>query len=79
MVQRLATQAGTTIDQVATKEVGDAPSRATICFYLLEDHAAARRLARELGQLGYAWRIENLSGQQSRFGQRTLEVWLPAR
>lgn len=77
--QRLAAQIGLTADEVTTEPVVEPPQRATIRFYSLEDHAAARRLGRELGQLGYPWQIENLTARSWSYGQRTLEVWLPDR
>ena len=77
--QRLAAQIGLTADEVTTEPVVEPPQRATIRFYSPEDHAAARRLGRELGQLGYPWQIENLTARSWSYGQRTLEVWLPDR
>ena len=64
---------------VSTWGEGEPPQRATIRFYSPEDHAAARRLGRELGQLGYPWQIENLTARSWSYGQKTLEVWLPDR
>lgn len=77
--QQLATRAELASDQIATEAVTNAPPRATIRFYSPEDHALARRLGRELTQLGYPWQIENLSDRPPSAGQQTLEVWLPER
>ena len=78
-VQRLAGQIGLTADQVLTEAVAAPPSRAIIRFYAPDDHPSARRLGRELGQLGYPWQIENLSERSSPVEGRALEVWLPER
>lgn len=77
--QQLATRAELASDQIVTEVVTDAPPRSIIRFYSTGDHALARRLGRELTQLGYAWQIENLSDRPLSAGRRALEVWLPER
>lgn len=79
VAQQLAAQAGVTPDQIRIEMVADPPQRAIIRIYSPADHALARRFGRELGQLGYAWQIENRSARVSSSGQQFLEVWLPRR
>lgn len=78
---QLAAQAGLAPDQIGTGDpAGDLRSRAAVIrFYAPGDHALARRLGKELSQMGYAWRIENLSDRPSTPGQQAIEVWLPER
>jgi hypothetical protein len=54
------------------------PSRAVIRFYEAGDHALARRIGHELADMGYPWRIENLSAGSTSKHQPP-EIWLPAR
>lgn len=77
-VQQLAARAGIDDDRVVTEPVAEAPARAIIRFYAATDHALARRLGRELEQLGYAWQIENFSARPPP-GRQAVEVWLPKR
>ena len=77
--QRLATQAGLAAGQVATEAAANPPARAVIRFYNPGDHALARRLGRELAQLGYSWNIENFSARSASAGDHAIEVWLPRR
>lgn len=78
VAQHLAARAGIEDDRVTTEPVSDTPARAIIRFYAAADHALARRLGRELAQLGYAWQIENLSARPPP-GRQAVEVWLPNR
>ncbi|MBN9559248.1 MAG: hypothetical protein J0H14_00780 [Alphaproteobacteria bacterium] len=75
---QLAPQVGLTPAQVDTQASADLPPRAVIRFYAAADHPLARRIGQELSQMGYSWRIENLSDRASSKGQ-VPEVWLPDR
>lgn len=77
-VQQLAARVGIDDDRVVTEPVAETPARAIIRFYVAADHALARRLGRELEQLGYAWQIENFSARPPP-GRQAVEVWLPKR
>ena len=77
-VQQLAARVGLDEDRVVTEPVAETPARAIIRFYAAADHALARRLGRELEQLGYAWQIENFSARPPP-GRQAVEVWLPKR
>lgn len=79
VAQQIAAQAGVAPDQVRTEAVTDVPQRAVIRFYSEADHALARRVGRDLAQLGYTWKIENRTARASPSGQQSLEVWLPRR
>lgn len=78
-VQRLTAQAGLTADAVGAEPAVISSPRANIRFYTVDDHPLARRIGRELGQMGYSWQIENLSAQAAPSEPRGVEVWLPFR
>lgn len=78
VAQHLAARVGLGEDRITTEPVPDTPARAIIRFHVPADHPLARRLGRELAQLGYAWQIENLSARPPS-GRRAVEVWLPNR
>lgn len=77
--KQLAIRAGLAPDQVDMGAAADARSDAILRFYSAADHALARRLGKELTQMGYPWRIENFSDRPSPPGHQALEVWLPKR
>lgn len=78
-VQRLTAQAGLTAEAVWAEPAVISSPRANVRFYTIDDHPLARRIGRELGRIGYAWQIENLSAQATPSEPRGVEVWLPLR
>ena len=77
---QLAFQAGLAPDQVgAGAASGLGQGTAMVRFYSTRDHALARRIGQGLAEMGYAWRIENLSDRPSPPGRQAVEVWLPKR
>jgi len=79
LAERLVSQIGLTPDQIGTGAAGHPRSGAVIRFYSAGDHTLARRLGKELTQMGYAWHIENLADRPSPLRHQMLEVWLPER
>lgn len=79
LAEQLASQIGLAPGQIGMGAAGDLRSGAVIRFFSERDHALARRLGKELTQLGYAWRIENLSDRPLPPGHQVPEVWLPER
>jgi hypothetical protein len=76
---RIAARLAPRFGMVETGEEAEVPETAIVRFFFSEDHSTARAVASILGELGYAWRIENSSSQLRRSGARVIEVWLPMR
>ena len=74
---RLAAQSGLAPDQVDVGAVADGRSDAIIRFYAANDHPLARRLGKELGRMGYSWRIENFAARPWAWKDQAVEVFLP--
>ena len=74
---RVAARLGPGFDTTKTELETEVPQTAIIRFFFSEDHSTAQAVASMLGELGYAWRIENFSTQRRPSGARTIEVWLP--
>lgn len=77
--EQLAARAGVPPDQIEARATADVPSSGIIRFYAREDHAWARRLGQELSDMGYTWRIQNLSGRVAPAEHPSVEVSLPER
>lgn len=77
--EQLAARAGVPPDQIEARATADVPSSGIIRFYAREDHAWARRLGQELSDMGYTWRIQNLSGRVAPAEHPNVEVSLPER
>jgi hypothetical protein len=76
--QSLVTRIGAELMRSDFKAESDLPKHAAIRISEERNHALARTIAQSLGDLGYGWEIENLSGlTQSR--RNVIEVWLPAK
>jgi hypothetical protein len=76
--QSLATRIGAELTRSDFKAESDLPKHAAIRISEERNHALARTIGQSLGDLGYEWEIENLSGlTQSR--RNVIEVWLPAK
>jgi hypothetical protein len=73
---RVAARLGPGFDTTETELETEVPQTAIIRFFSSEDHSTARAVASMLGELGYAWRIENFSTRRPS-GARRIEVWLP--
>jgi len=79
VAQRLAAKAGIPAEQVNLGAVGEARTEAAIRFYSESDHALARRIGRELGGMGYNWKLQNYSDRPGAPKGAAIEVWLPDR
>lgn len=77
VASRLAAQSGLAPDQVDVGTVAEARSEAVVRFYAAGDHPLARRLGKELGKMGYSWRIENFSARPWAWKDQAIEVFLP--
>jgi hypothetical protein len=76
--QSLATRIGAELTRSDFKAESDLPKHAAIRISEERNHALARTIGQSLGDLGYGWEIENLSGlTQSR--RNVIEIWLPAK
>ena len=74
----LATRIGAELTRSDFKAESDLPKHAAIRISEERNRALARTIGQSLGDLGYEWEIENLSGlTQSR--RNVIEVWLPAK
>jgi len=79
VAQRLAGKAGIPAEQVDLGTVGEARTEAAIRFYSESDHALARRIGREVGGMGYIWKLQNYSDRPGAPKGAAIEVWLPNR
>ncbi len=79
IANRLAAQSGLAPEQVDVGTVADGQSDAVIRFYATGDHSLARRLGKELGRMGYSWRIENFAARPWAWKDQAVEVFLPDR
>ncbi len=79
IASRLAAQSGIPPDQVDVGPVAEARPEAVVRFYAAGDHPLARRLGKELGKMGYTWRIENFSDRPWAWKDQAIEVFLPAK
>jgi len=79
IAQRLAAKIGIPAEQVDLGTVGEARTEAAIRFYSESDHALARRIGREVGGMGYTWKLQNYAERPSAPKDAPIEVWLPNR
>lgn len=79
LAERLAARTGIGPDQVDVGTIGEARSEAAVRFYSEDDHALARRIGRELGGMGYTWKLHNYSQRPGVSKDWAMEVWLPNR
>ncbi len=79
VAQRLAGKAGIPAGQVDLGTVGEARTEAAIRFYSESDHPLARRIGREVGGMGYVWKLQNYSDRPGAPKGAAVEVWLPNR
>ncbi len=77
--EQLAARAGVPPDQIEARATADVPSSGIIRYYAREHHAWARRLGQELADMGYTWRIQNLSGRVPSSEHPSVEISLPDR
>lgn len=77
IASRLGTQTGLAPEQVDVGSVVEGRSEAVIRFYVVGDHPLARRIAKELGRMGYPWRIENFATRTWAWKDQAIEVFLP--
>jgi hypothetical protein len=52
---------------------------AIIQYYSLRDHPITRDIGRELGRMGYQWRIEQVTTQGDESPSDIVDVWIPPR
>jgi hypothetical protein len=76
--QSLATRIGAELTRSDFKAESDLPRHAAVRISEERNHALARTIAQSLGDLGYGWEIENLSGL-TQSPRNVIEVWLPAK
>lgn len=79
LADRLAARAGIAAGRVSVGEVGEERSEAAIRFYSESDHELARRIGRELGGMGYTWKLQNYSQRSGVPRDGAIEVWLSNR
>ncbi len=79
LADRLAARAGIAAGQVGVGDASEGRSEAAIRFYSETDHEFARRLGRELGGMGYTWKLQNYSQRSGAPRDGAIEVWLPNR
>jgi hypothetical protein len=77
--KQVATRLGSRFDRADLQGEAEVPQKAIVRFFSPDDHATARTVGKMLAEMGYTWRIDNLSRQASPSSPRTIEVWLPAR
>ncbi len=77
--QRLAQKVGSRFDHTEIRSETRLPMTALVRFSLPSDHAAARAVGKALADMGYTWRIENLSARAPASPSRVIEVWMPFR
>jgi len=77
--KQVAAQLGSRFDSADTQGETDVPQKAVVRFFVPEDHGTARGVGKTLAEMGYSWRIDNLSRQATSSSPRVIEVWLPLR
>jgi hypothetical protein len=78
-VHQLTATLGSRFSQIKLAGEDRIRPNAIIQYYSLRDHPTTRDIGRELGRMGYQWRIEQVTTQGDESPSDIVDVWIPPR